>query len=762
MSKNGKYLFDLFENVNQAVIICNDDFSEIYRNGYYENFTSKYLLEEVELFSFVESNKSKIINKLLLSKVFNVKDYWAESRQIKVEFKTFECCEEIYIICYLSIKENLALNKFDYDNLSFSLLSEFSPFTVYVCLNDKNWTMLYLNDKILELSGFDKNDFITNKKVFTEIYHPDDLQYIYDEVQKALDIKSSFELKYRIIHKDGSIKWVSERGAGVFNKDNLLYIEGYIEDITEKEMLKIQSSMKDKYYFQVFNNNYIMMNVIDPATTKIIDVNNAFTNFYRYSKDELIGKSLEIIHTKSKQELLDELNVLFNDTDFIIRQVKHRKKNGEIVDVEIYSSLIFPDGEKKIFSIIKDISYHLSAQSAIENERNQLLAVLNATQNGIWLVNVKTNTKFVNQRYFDIIGYEYDLKLTEPENRIALVHPDDKDKYLEYVDNSIIYKRFGELEYRIRHKKGHYVWVSSRGNIIFDANGKPEIISGVISDISKLKNEEITAKNNALLFSQKNHELKVINQELSIAKNKAEEIARLKTNFLALLSHELRTPLNAINGFSSLMVYEDEVEDLHEFARIINNSGEKLLEIINDLLDISHIEFGEVKLDIEKVPLGNIYDEIKDYLQVLEREFSISTSKEINIIDNFNYDYCKKLIRTDRNKLLKILKSILNNAIKFTSKGSVEFGCVFTDIKFGFYVQDTGIGIAKDQLQQIFEAFKQCENYSNRSFGGLGIGLSIAQNYARFLKGEIEIESEVSKGTKVQILFGKNILSDYY
>lgn len=760
MLKSKKYLFDLFENVHQAVIICNDDFTIFYRNGFYDNFTSKYYLEEVNLFTYIEENKTQILNKAIQSNVFKVKDYWALNKQIKAEFKSIEYHDQVYIVCYLSVNENHSHSLYDKNNLSFTLLSEFSPFTVYVCLNDEHFTMLYLNDKISELTGYDKNEFLSNKINFTEIYHHDDVKFIFDEVQNALNRKTSFELKYRIIHKNGSIKWVIERGAGVFNGNQLLYIEGYIEDVTEKEMLKLQSSIKDEYYYQVFNNNYIMMIVMNPETTEIIDTNNAFSNFYGYSKEELIGQSLEIVHTKNKNDIQVDLNELFSESKFIIKKAKHKKKNRELVDVEIYSSLIFPNGEKKIFSIIRDISYDLSAQAAIENERNQLLAALNATQNGIWLINLNTNTKFANQRFFDIIGYDYDIKLIEPEHRITLVHPDDKEKYLDYIDNSIIYKRFGELEYRIRHKKGHYVWVSSRGVIIFDKQGKPEIITGVISDITKLKNEEISAKNNALLFSQKNHELKLTNQELSIAKNKAEESDRLKTNFLALLSHELRTPLNAINGFSSLMAFEDEIDDLHEFAKIINSSGEKLLEIINDLLDISHIEFDDIKLNIDKVPLGNIYDDIKAYLQVLEREFNISTNKYISIIDNFNYDHREKSINTDRIKLLKIIKNLLNNAVKFTSKGSVEFGCISTDIKFGFYVKDTGIGIAQDQLNQIFESFKQCEGYSTRHFGGLGIGLSIAQNYAQLLNGEIIIETEILKGTVAKILFGKTIISD--
>ncbi len=231
-------------------------------------------------------------------------------------------------------------------------------------------------------------------------------------------------------------------------------------------------------------------------------------------------------------------------------------------------------------------------------------------------------------------------------------------------------------------------------------------------------------------------------QELIVAKQKAEESDRLKSAFLANMSHEIRTPLNAILGFISILNRED-IPDMKRkrFAHIVNNSANNLLQIINDILDISKIEVNQLKLQRSNFELIAI---LKEKHAIFENEIHKTSKHEVSI--NFEQKYEKIVIYTDKNRLQQIINNLLNNAIKFTNKGNITFGVKRTKDELLFYVKDTGPGISPDKIDTIFERFRQEDEGMTRKYRGTGLGLAISKYLVELLGGRIWVESEYGKG----------------
>lgn len=239
------------------------------------------------------------------------------------------------------------------------------------------------------------------------------------------------------------------------------------------------------------------------------------------------------------------------------------------------------------------------------------------------------------------------------------------------------------------------------------------------------------------ITNRKLNELEILN-----AKERAEESDRLKSAFLQNMSHEIRTPLNAICGFSSLL---DEPELPYEkrkdFISIINNSSNQLLSIVNDILTISSLETNQVEILFGTFNVNKVIDELYEIFK-----YQLD-NKDIKLIEKkfLPDDQCE--INSDRVKVTQILSNLINNAIKFTQKGFVEFGYSLKGDNLEFFVKDSGIGIDQDLHRSIFHRFNQADNSISRAYGGSGLGLSISKGYTELLKGEIWLESEIGQGS---------------
>lgn len=331
------------------------------------------------------------------------------------------------------------------------------------------------------------------------------------------------------------------------------------------------------------------------------------------------------------------------------------------------------------------------------------------------------------------------LKHIYQNKRVTLVNSvDSKDKnssaktifephianLVEKSDSFILSSQNEHINIQYNCKlNGKDIWLDDYKFYLKQPDGNPAI-GGVSFDITKLKETEL---------------------DLIKAKEKAEESDRLKTAFIQNMSHEIRTPMNAIMGFSSLLSENfNNKEKLEKFSKIIDNRCTDLLDIINDILDISKIESGQSTLQIEECNINELCSDLLLFI----RDYQYRTKKQhIELIMHPLNDESYTIVKTDKVKLKQILVNLLSNAFKFTDTGAIQCGYEIESNKLKFYVSDTGVGIPKEKFDFIFERFAQLNNPSSPNSGGTGLGLPIVKGLVGLLGGTVWLESECDKGT---------------
>ncbi|MGZ2369637.1 ATP-binding protein [Ancylomarina sp. YFZ004] len=276
-----------------------------------------------------------------------------------------------------------------------------------------------------------------------------------------------------------------------------------------------------------------------------------------------------------------------------------------------------------------------------------------------------------------------------------------------------------------------------------------DLLHSIIHDITKRKNAEVSLKEKTVKiesqnkeYQQINEELNHTNQELIIAKEKAEESDHLKTAFVHNISHEIRTPMNAIVGFSGLLNDPDLLqEDRQYYTSLIIQSSDQLLSIITDIVSIASIEAEQEKIQENEININLICKLINDQFFPENTNPNVKFGLQTSLVDD------EAIIITDSTKLTQILTNLISNALKFTQDGFVNFGYTLKDKFLEFYVEDSGIGISSEMHDEIFKRFRQVETTAARTFGGSGLGLSISKAYVEMLGGNIWLSSEAGKGS---------------
>jgi len=275
------------------------------------------------------------------------------------------------------------------------------------------------------------------------------------------------------------------------------------------------------------------------------------------------------------------------------------------------------------------------------------------------------------------------------------------------------------------------------------------------SDISSPSPGQTIDEVNAHFASEKAELL----QKLEIATRAADEYHRLKTTFIANVSHEMRTPLNAILGFSELSQFSDvTLDEMKEYMKIIHKSSEQLLDTVKDVIFISNLDADEIETDENSISINSLFQDLQEYYSYFGEE---KFTRNIQLI--FHQPGEDVVFTSDLEKISQIFRKLLDNAFKFTQKGSVEVGYhVLDDKSIEFYVKDTGVGIPADKLDLIFEPFRCVDESHSREFGGSGLGLSIVMRLVKLLGGKVHVASELGKGTTMSFTIsykplGKNV-----
>lgn len=358
-----------------------------------------------------------------------------------------------------------------------------------------------------------------------------------------------------------------------------------------------------------------------------------------------------------------------------------------------------------------------------EKELRKLSQAIEQNPVTVVITDAKGNIEYVNPKFTEVTGFSAHEATGQNPNILKSGQMDNQI----YTDlwKTIISGKIWQGEMVNKRKSGELYWVNKSISPIIDQEGR-------ITNFVAI-GEEITEK-------------KLKEEELIKAKEKAEEGDRLKSAFLANISHEIRTPMNGILGFADLLKTPAlPPENQQEFISMIEQNGQRMLSTINNLIDISKIEAGEKSLKITAIDINHLMEELFRLYKPLADHKNLLLSYSVGSLNS------ESMVNTDRLKLKKILSNLINNGIKFTNRGQVEFGYTVQGSKLVFFVKDTGIGIQKAQEAVIFEQFKQGSMGFSRSHEGVGLGLAISKAYVELLGGSIRVESEPGKGSTFRI-----------
>ncbi|MCY1633676.1 ABC transporter substrate-binding protein [Marinifilum sp. D737] len=429
------------------------------------------------------------------------------------------------------------------------------------------------------------------------------------------------------------------------------------------------------------------------------DINSWFTTLYKNHKE--VNHQ---IYMNSKSENFKNPTITSITT-----------KSGKIKQVEFHAYRF--DG-KEIW-LMNDISNRIETEQALIASEYKLRTYINESPNGLVIFDKNTKVKFANPAFLKLL----DIIESEEIN----YHIKDFFSPLQLVKNVEMMQQLLETG-----KIQGEVMIRSVKNRNF-----PAFINAV-----KLNNDEFLA------FLMDTSPLKQAENKLKAALEKAEESDRLKSAFLANMSHEIRTPMNGILGFSQLLLKENLSQDKKElYIDILNQNGKQLLEIINNIIDISYLEVNQLKVMKSTFSIAKLFSDL-DTLFKIEKPKYHKENLEISFTCNIPKELDK--IESDLGKIKQVLVNLINNALKFTKEGYIKISANLSESKLFFVVEDTGIGIPEEKHDIIFERFGQIENVYTRQFGGAGLGLPISKGIVELMDGKLELESNKNKGSKFQ------------
>ena len=567
--------------------------------------------------------------------------------------------------------------------------------------------------------------------------------------------------------KDNLEKVVKERTIEIFQqKEEIVAQSEHVASVNkELEKLSIAVSKTD---------NAI---VIMDAKGNFEWVNDGFTRLYNLSFEEFIQKrGRNILECSSSPNINEELHKCIHEKKTVSYEFFYLTESNKKIWTQTTITPILNDNSEvvRLIAIDSDITELKLAENEILQKNNEIQAqaeelkklsvIARKTDNAVILAKPDGHIEWVNEGFYKLYKYSLSRFIDKTGNNIFTTssNPDIKN----IVERCLSQKESITYENNITDKTGKIIWIQTTLTPIINNNGQAVKLIAIDTDITKLKDaeneilkksEEILAQNEEILTQKdeleihRNHLEKLVKKRttaLEKAKVRAEESDRLKSAFLANMSHEIRTPMNAIIGFSNLLDDPDmQGTDKKELISLITYNSDTLLHLIDDIIDLSKIESNQLVIDKKDCNLNNIFNVLID---LFNENKKLIFKEHIDLKYTPGSENKEFSIYSDPLRLQQIISNLIDNALKFTEKGSVEFGYVLENNSekslLKFYVKDTGIGLTKDQQTIIFSRFTKAENDKKKLYRGAGLGLAISKNLVNMLSGDIWVESELNHG----------------
>ncbi len=620
------------------------------------------------------------------------------------------------------------------------------------------------------LLGVDNRQFIG--KTIEEAFPPLSGTEISEAYKDAAAHGKNWQTE-QVIYNDGKISGAFEVYAFQTLPGKMVAV---FLDITKQKQIE----QKNEHFSRIFKDSLNEIYFFDADSLKFSQANKAARQNLGYSMEELREMTPLTIKPEFTEELFSKVVAPLRNGKKrkIVFETVHKRKDKTLYNVEVHLQLLHFENEDMFAAIILDITARKKAEEKLKASNLQLYASeqqlkaanqqLGANEQQLRAANqqleasnqqlreserkfrelfeksgdsilILENRKFVdcNSATIKLLGYysKEEFLNTHPSKISPLYQPDGRLSYekAEEMMDAAIEKRTHRFEWDHLNSNGEIVPVEVLLTAISNEKGK-EIIHTVWRDIT----------------GQKIAQKKIVD-----ALEKATESDRLKSAFLANMSHEIRTPMNGIIGFTTLLNDPDlNNTERQKYTTIINKSSDRLLNTINDLIDISKIEAGQMKVTFTETSINRLFDELYGFFK------PEVTLKGLSLVSLPTLAEPEDTILSDNAKLHGILTNLIKNAIKFTEKGSITFGYYLKDDFIEFFVKDTGIGIPENRQQAIFNRFVQADIEDTRAIEGSGLGLTISKAYVEMLGGKMWMLSEEGKGSSFRFTIPYTLATD--
>lgn len=607
---------------------------------------------------------------------------------------------------------------------------------------------LNVNDRkyfidVLQTKSFAVGEYTRGRLTRKPVIH-----YAYPVLNKDNDIQSvlvlSFELRYydevfkkSDLGKDASFTFVDHRGVILYQSTNLVNGVGLSD--SEYILGKIKGSKTESTFVAKGSDGINRLYGYEGIS---LDKGKPYMYIYvGVPEDVAYSEFRKILSVNVITWILGAILVMiaayFFSLKFIIKPIDQLVKTaGYIAEGKLDTQTGIADNYTEIGKLAKAIDEmtdnlyrremeQKKTQKDLRRLKERFELSINSAHIGIWDWHIRNNTLLWDKNMLSLYGIKHDEFDFRFESWMKLIHPDDVLCVESEIRSAIAEFRNFRSEFRIVHPLTGVKYIRIFANVISDKEGTPVRLIGVNWDITERKNLE---------------------QRLHDAREKAETSDRLKSSFLANISHEIRTPLHGIIGFAQILK-ENQISDIErgQFLDIIVDSGNKLMNIISNIIDISMLDAGQIKIQNQDY---NVYSTVKELFEIYDK-VRIAKDKKFNFVLELEVEDSLPF-NLDGYRFRQILSNLIENAFKFTETGEVCLGCRIFNDELLCYVKDTGIGISRENLLKIFERFKQLDESNNRVYSGNGLGLAICKGLLDLMEGRIWA---VSKETGSEFYF---------
>lgn len=556
-----------------------------------------------------------------------------------------------------------------------------------------------------------------------EFIHPQDQARVRQTLLEGISRNKEFNLEYRIVSKNGNLRYLNSR-AGLIRdeKGNKIKILGTVQDVTTIRQSQQALEYSEAYIKAAFNNDRHGIYLID-TQFRLIDFNQESSRSLKSWRDIDLEKGMDVRDTflPHTRQLLEPVLLEGMQGKSRLLELKVMENTPQETWIELYISPV-KDSRENVLGVLM-MGNNITERRKTEKLLANLSLVASNTDNAVVISDSKYRIEWINEAFIHTTGFKQEEVINRFPKDFLLSEKTDAPT-LRLLNNCLREGKSFNDELLVRDKNKQDLWIHLTINPVFNADGVLTKFVSVCTNLSKLKAYE---------------------QQLQIAKEKAERSAESKEDFLSSVSHELRTPLNAVIGLTHHLLQNKPREDQQEDLNVLKFSAENLLNLINDILDLSKIEAGKVR--IEKTAFN-----LKEMVSSLKQSFQgQAESKGLDFRVSMNNNVPQALFG-DSVRLIQILANLLSNAVKFTSKGMVQMQLSAQVQESGYCqllvkVEDTGKGIASDKLELVFNKFEQVNDDGHGNFGGTGLGLSITRQLVELQGGHISVDSKPGEGS---------------